>query len=167
MHRVLAHLPSPDDFSMLSLRFKPDPLTDDEQLSDNNDFCSACGGCGYLLCCDGCDRSFHFACLDPPLHEDTKELDEPWHCFICAAKRPGAAESTEKPATGLFGPLFNGLKTTNPSNFSLPEDVRTYFDGVGTDKHGNFMDVERPPTTRLVSFPAPVSCHLLLTDVSL
>jgi hypothetical protein len=121
-------------------------LTDDEQLSENNDFCSACGGSGFLLCCDGCDRSFHFSCLDPPLNEDASELNEPWYCFVCIGKRPITSESPEKALRGIFAPLLNGLKKRNPTNFYLPPDLRDYFEGVQTDKHGNFIEAVHTKT---------------------
>lgn len=111
-----------------------------KQLSENNDFCSACGGSGFLLCCDGCDRSFHFSCLDPPLNEDASELNEPWFCFVCIAKRPIGSGQPEKPQRGLFAPLLNGLKKRNPSNFALPQYIRDYYEGVQTDKTGSFVE---------------------------
>ncbi|EME42272.1 hypothetical protein DOTSEDRAFT_73191 [Dothistroma septosporum NZE10] len=119
------------------------PIGDDdnEELgSENQDYCSACGGSGYLLCCDGCDRSFHFGCVDPPLNPDAEELDEPWYCNICVAKRPVGPESPEKPTRGLFAPLFGSLKKRNPTNFNLPEDIRAYFEGVSSDKNGGFVE---------------------------
>lgn len=118
------------------------PIGDDdnEELSENNDFCSACGGSGFLLCCDGCDRSFHFSCLDPPLNEDASELNEPWFCFVCIAKRPIGSGQPEKPQRGLFAPLLNGLKKRNPSNFALPQYIRDYYEGVQTDKTGSFVE---------------------------
>ncbi|KAK0873885.1 hypothetical protein LTR87_011815 [Friedmanniomyces endolithicus] len=116
-------------------------LTVNEQLSENNDFCSACGGSGFLLCCDGCDRSFHFSCLDPPLNDEASELNEPWFCYICVAKRPIASELPDKlPQRGLFAPLFSILKKQNPSNFALPLDIRDYFEGVQADGNGNFIE---------------------------
>jgi len=116
-------------------------LTIDEQLSENNDFCSACGGSGFLLCCDGCDRSFHFSCLDPPLNDEASELNEPWFCYICVAKRPIASEQPDKlPQRGLFAPLFSILRKQNPSNFALPPDFRDYFEGVQADGNGNFIE---------------------------
>jgi len=124
---------------MLPLKHEHD-LINEKQLSENNDFCSACGGSGYLLCCDGCDRSFHFSCLDPPLNDDASELNEPWFCYICVAKRPVAAESPGKPQRGLFAPLFVSLKKQNPTIFALPQDIREYFDGVATDKYGSFSE---------------------------
>lgn len=117
-----------------------DDLTDSDQLSENNDFCSACGGSGFLLCCDGCDRSFHFSCLDPPLNEDASELNEPWFCYICVAKRPLANESPEKPQRGIFAPLLTSLRKRNPSNFALPQQLRDYFEGTATDRNGAFVE---------------------------
>ncbi|CAK3901221.1 Curved DNA-binding [Lecanosticta acicola] len=117
------------------------PIGDDdnEELSENNDFCEACGGSGYLLCCDGCNRSFHFSCLDPPISDDAKELDEPWYCFVCVGKRP-INESPGKHTQGLFAPLISSLKKSNPANFTLPEEVKNYFEGVAADKNGNFTE---------------------------
>lgn len=127
-------------FPMLAAKNKHD-LTFDAQLSENNDFCEACGGSGYLLCCDGCHRSFHFSCLDPPISDDAKELDEPWYCFVCIGKRPVIADdSPQKVTRGLFAPLFSSLKKQNPTNFTLPDEVRNYFEGVATDKNGNFTE---------------------------
>lgn len=118
-------------------KFADSPL----QLSENHDFCSACGGSGYLLCCDGCDRSFHFSCLDPPLNENASELNEPWYCYICVAKRPVTATQPEKASHGIFASLLNDLNKKNPQNYSLPRDIRDYYENVNTGKHGEFVEV--------------------------
>jgi hypothetical protein len=127
-------------------------LTRGPQRSENNDFCSACHGSGYLLCCDGCDRSFHFTCLDPPINDNAKELDEPWYCYICVAGRPAALPSPEKgqAARGIFAPLLNSLRKRNPSNFNLPKEIREFFDGVNTDKNGAFVEQLNGKPTRYV-----------------
>ena len=116
------------------------------QLSENHDFCSACGGSGYLLCCDGCDRSFHFTCLDPPLNENASELNEPWFCFKCVARRPVVSEQPEKLQRGLFAPLLSSLRKRNPSNFILPQDLRDWYQHVHTDKLGGFGESVNPKT---------------------
>lgn len=99
-----------------------------------------------MLCCDGCDRAFHFTCLDPPIKDEGGELNEPWFCFICVAKRPTTTEQPEKPARGLFAPLLNSLNKKNPQTFALPEYIRTYFEGVATAKNGEFTEAVKPKT---------------------
>jgi len=121
-------------------------LTRTQQLSENEDFCSACGGSGFLLCCDGCDRSFHFTCLDPPLNDDATELNEPWFCFICVAKRPVTTDPTEKATRGIFAPLLSSLRKRNPSNFQLPQNIREYFEGVAADAKGGFIEAVHTKT---------------------
>lgn len=151
MHLPQRRVSSPLLISMLPDDHAKQRLTFQTQLgSENNDFCSACGGSGYLLCCDGCDRSFHFSCLDPPLNDDAKELDEPWYCFICVARKPLAAESPEKPQRGLFASLLNGLKKRNPATFLLPADIRDYYEGVQADRNGSFVEAVSSKPTRYV-----------------
>ena len=112
------------------------PLTLDEK-SENNDFCNSCGGTGYLLCCDGCDNSFHFSCLDPPLPDNSSQLEEPWFCHVCVAKR----NPPSKQPHGIFAQLLHGLEKRNPTNFVLPQSLREYFEGVSTGKDGKFSEL--------------------------
>jgi PHD-finger len=42
--------------------------TDPTRYNEEN--CGACGGPGRFLCCEGCPKSFHFTCLDPPIDEN-------------------------------------------------------------------------------------------------
>lgn len=104
--------------------------------SDNNDFCTSCGGSGYLVCCDGCDRAFHFTCADPPLNEASQQLDEAWFCHICTSKRT----APQRYPRGLFSALLSNLDKRNTTIFQLPASVRDHFDGVGTAKDGSFTD---------------------------
>ena len=46
----------------------------------NDDECYTCGDGGNLVCCDGCQRAFHAACLTQPPQDDP---DQPWHCPHC------------------------------------------------------------------------------------
>ena len=105
------------------------------QSSGNNDFCSSCGGEGLLLCCDGCDRSFHFTCLDPPL-EQTNTPDESWLCYICKSNISPPAP----PPHGLFAKLLYLLEKKNPTSFFLPEDVREFFECVRTGDDGEYIE---------------------------
>ncbi len=125
--------PSPNKKCPLDER----PMLTEAQLSDNNDFCSACGGSGFLLCCDGCDRSFHFTCCDPPLDYNASSLDEPWFCYTCEAKRNGL----QKYARSLFGPLLGLMDKANPSSFALPQNIRDFFTGVKTGPEGEYEEV--------------------------
>ncbi|NWV66337.1 AIRE regulator, partial [Malurus elegans] len=46
----------------------------------NEDECAACGDGGELICCDGCPRAFHLACLVPPL---PRVPSGTWRCGSC------------------------------------------------------------------------------------
>ncbi|NXE22003.1 AIRE regulator, partial [Ardeotis kori] len=48
---------------------------------ENEDECAACGDGGELICCDGCPRAFHLACLVPPL---PRVPSGTWRCGSCA-----------------------------------------------------------------------------------
>ena len=43
---------------------------DSDPTRYNEENCGACGGPGRFLCCEGCPKSFHFTCLDPPIDEN-------------------------------------------------------------------------------------------------
>ncbi|NXG81290.1 AIRE regulator, partial [Stercorarius parasiticus] len=49
---------------------------------ENEDECAACGDGGELICCDGCPRAFHLACLVPPLPRVPSGM---WQCDSCVA----------------------------------------------------------------------------------
>ncbi|KAM6063461.1 autoimmune regulator isoform 2-T4 [Chlamydotis macqueenii] len=55
---------------------------------ENEDECAACGDGGELICCDGCPRAFHLACLVPPL---PRVPSGTWRCGSCvvSATEPG------------------------------------------------------------------------------
>ena len=123
----------------------------------NNDYCETCRGHDRFLCCDGCPRSFHFACVNPPLDVDEMpfpngtllpkrkgdakndpraaraDADDSWFCQVCFAAR-----LPPKPVrnAGPFGVLVQKLERENPSIFSLPAELRNYFKGVSTGADG-------------------------------
>jgi hypothetical protein len=103
---------------------------------DNDDYCAACGGNGDLVCCDGCQRSFHFKCVDPPMIEGS--LPDAWFCNTCDfAHNP--PEREENP-NSTFGPLLHSLKSKNPRAFHLPKDIRELFEGVITGAEGEYEE---------------------------
>lgn len=102
----------------------------------NADQCSACSGNGKLLCCDGCVRSFHFTCLDPPMDPLLPPEGE-WYCYKCLAKKEPRAKFT---AGGVFSSLINNIDDKNPSAYHLPYDVRDFFEGVKTGEEGEYED---------------------------
>ncbi|NXT87933.1 AIRE regulator, partial [Anhinga rufa] len=68
---------------------------------ENEDECAACGDGGELICCDGCPRAFHLACLVPPLPCVPSGT---WRCGSCVAStaelgqlREGAAAAEQPP----------------------------------------------------------------------
>ena len=103
---------------------------------DNEDHCNACNGSGELLCCDGCPRSFHFKCLDPPM-DASKPPEGEWFCHVCEAERKPQARAS----TGLFSKLQANIDVQNPVAFRLPSNVRDFFEGVAMDKEGHYIEV--------------------------
>jgi len=108
------------------------PLTPPKQFgSDNDDFCAACGGTGELLCCDGCEKSFHLGCIEPPMSKaESKALPE-WYCLDC---KPTTARGG-----AVFSDLFESLGRRNVHAFQLPKDVRDHFTGVNTGASGEYV----------------------------
>lgn len=142
------------------------PLLDEDLDALNNDYCDACHGHGRFLCCDGCPRSFHFACVCPPLDIDEMPFpngtllqkqetppqdaraaralaDDSWFCQVCFAERQPPPMPR---GCGPFGALLRQLATENPKMFALPAEIRNYFKGVGTAADGAYLDttVQRP-----------------------
>uniref|UniRef100_A0A8C0R401 Autoimmune regulator n=1 Tax=Canis lupus dingo TaxID=286419 RepID=A0A8C0R401_CANLU len=63
----------------------PPALPSEPQLQQKNeDECAVCRDGGELICCDGCPRAFHLACLSPPLHDIPSGT---WRCSSCLQGR--------------------------------------------------------------------------------
>ncbi|NXO66829.1 AIRE regulator, partial [Phainopepla nitens] len=63
---------------------------------ENEDECAACGDGGELICCDGCPRAFHLACLVPPLPHVPSGT---WRCGSCveSVTEPGELLEADLP----------------------------------------------------------------------
>ncbi|KAL8810700.1 MAG: hypothetical protein Q9200_002378 [Gallowayella weberi] len=105
----------------------------------NSDDCSACGGPGELLCCDGCTRAYHFTCIDPP--KDSLP-DGEWYCQACASQ-PGPPPA---PTRGVFPILLHSLATKTPTAYNLPRSLRNYYEGVITGEDGEYEEPGAPPS---------------------
>ncbi|KAG7887496.1 hypothetical protein KL936_004193 [Ogataea polymorpha] len=115
---------------------------DEDPTVHNQDFCAACGLPGLFICCEGCPRSFHFQCLNPPASED--DLPDHWYCNECVASR----QKPKKSHIGIFSVLLDELNTHNPLAFRLPREVAEAFEGVSMSKDGDFEDDNmKPPKT--------------------
>lgn len=97
-----------------------EPPADEEDASDNDDYCAACGGTGIFICCDSCPKSFHLLCCDPPIREVPEDN---WNCNDCRAAQ-GMDVRRLWNEIGLFGPLVNSLHGRNPFEFRLPKRLR-------------------------------------------
>lgn len=55
--------------------------SEESEASDfHNEYCELCFTGGQLLCCDGCERAYHFSCVSPPINEvPTGD----WFCAHC------------------------------------------------------------------------------------
>ncbi|KAM6326705.1 autoimmune regulator [Podargus strigoides] len=67
---------------------------------ENEDECAVCGDGGELICCDGCPRAFHLACLVPPL---PRVPSGTWRCSSCvvSAAEPERLRETDAAAEQL------------------------------------------------------------------
>ncbi|KAF8590137.1 hypothetical protein K439DRAFT_1657461 [Ramaria rubella] len=103
----------------------------------NDDHCSSCRSDGGLLYCDGCPRSFHLWCLDPPMDaQDVPEGDTRWYCPACLIQQ----NPPPKPRRSLLAPFFNHLQMSVPTEFELPEDIRGFLKGVATGPKGSYQN---------------------------
>ncbi|KAK9484552.1 hypothetical protein V1527DRAFT_469611 [Lipomyces starkeyi] len=126
----------PPDLSGVARSTAASSSDQDDPTRYNDDFCSACGGVGRFLCCEGCPRSFHFTCTDHPYDEDNLP-EGSWFCKSCYAKR----HPPPIPPRGLFSELMEQMDKRNPSCFSLPKELRERYEGVTATDFGEYQDV--------------------------
>ncbi|RDX42656.1 hypothetical protein OH76DRAFT_86840 [Lentinus brumalis] len=106
----------------------------------NEDHCSACRSLGALVYCDGCPRAFHWLCLDPPMEaSDLPEGESRWFCPACVLEQ----RPSPKPPTSLkfMAPLVHELANKIPTEYQLPQDIRSFFKDVGTGPRGTYQDM--------------------------
>nr|XP_032622770.1 autoimmune regulator [Chelonoidis abingdonii] len=70
--------------SQSSLHVTPVHTMDQTLHQKNDDECAVCRDGGELICCDGCPKAFHLACLVPPLTEIPSGT---WRCISCSTEK--------------------------------------------------------------------------------
>ncbi|XP_039552817.1 autoimmune regulator-like isoform X2 [Passer montanus] len=89
--------------------YSQDPVPHQE----NEDECAACGDGGELICCDGCPRAFHLACLVPPLPHVPSGT---WRCGSCVENvtEPGQLLEADLPVERPPEMLGEAARDTQP-----------------------------------------------------
>ena len=88
-HELTARFPYP---------YGPLPSKEEMENLENEDECGICGKEGDLLCCDGCEQSYHKKCLGLGIRDGVDPGT--WFCTECDLKDPAC-----------FGPLRVGRKS--------------------------------------------------------
>lgn len=115
------------------------------QEIQNADECRACGDAGLLILCESCPNSFHPGCLEPPLDPEDPKLadDQKWYCPECEGKlRPQVTA-----VNGLLGELISNI-TEIPRFYSLPIELRNYFENITTGPEGEYVETVPPPLNK-------------------
>ncbi|XP_062832494.1 autoimmune regulator isoform X1 [Anolis carolinensis] len=103
------------------------PAGDSATQQKNDDECAVCRDGGELICCDGCPKAFHLACLVPPLTEIPSGT---WRCDLCSPgkmKQDGRKEeeSNRKPLSETQGPVYVQRTTDDGRRVLIKEPVPT------------------------------------------
>lgn len=84
---------------------------------ENSDNCYECDEGGNLLCCDTCDKAFHFGCVNPAMDPKNPPKGE-WYCESCLIRN-------------LVTSSMKGKKHDKKTEFNLDKEYKEYFSGVG------------------------------------
>uniref|UniRef100_A0A673T2R7 Autoimmune regulator n=1 Tax=Suricata suricatta TaxID=37032 RepID=A0A673T2R7_SURSU len=115
----------------------PPALPSEPQLHQKNeDECAVCQDGGELICCDGCPRAFHLACLSPPLREIPSGT---WRCYSClqggAQRVPPQAEEPPPQEPPVETPVLLGLRLVGAEAKGLSRESPAGRDAAGPCKH--------------------------------
>uniref|UniRef100_A0A0D9R648 Autoimmune regulator n=1 Tax=Chlorocebus sabaeus TaxID=60711 RepID=A0A0D9R648_CHLSB len=115
----------------------PPALPSDPQLHQKNeDECAVCRDGGELICCDGCPRAFHLACLSPPLQEIPSGT---WRCSGClqvtVQEMQPRAEEPRPQEPPVETPLPPGLRSVGEEVRGPPGEPLTGMDTALVCKH--------------------------------
>uniref|UniRef100_A0A8C7AR13 Autoimmune regulator n=1 Tax=Neovison vison TaxID=452646 RepID=A0A8C7AR13_NEOVI len=124
----------------------------------NEDECAVCRDGGELICCDGCPRAFHLACLSPPLRDIPSGT---WRCSRCLQARaprdlprPEEPPPTEPPTEP---PVLLGLRLTGEEAKGLSRETL-----VGVDTAVPYKHLPAPPSAAPLTVLEPSALRPLL-----
>ncbi|XP_075834924.1 autoimmune regulator [Microtus pennsylvanicus] len=125
----------------------------------NEDECAVCHDGGELICCDGCPRAFHLACLCPPLQEIPSGL---WRCSCCLQGRvqkslsqPEETRPLEPPAET---PILLGLRPASEGTRGLSREHPASSDAAIT-----YVNLLAPPSAAPLPLLEPSTLRPLLS----
>lgn len=89
--------------------------------------CAVCDLGGDLLCCDGCPKTYHIACLDPPLE---KIPNGKWQCPDCCPENKSVEVSNKvdpssKRARTKIKISYSGSKNKSENTDNVSRNLRT------------------------------------------
>ncbi|XP_013360822.1 PREDICTED: autoimmune regulator isoform X2 [Chinchilla lanigera] len=129
------------------------------QLHQNEDECAVCRDGGELICCDGCPRAFHLACLSPPLREIPSGT---WRCSCClqgsGQQAPGQAQEPRPPEPPAETPVLQGPRASG-------EDVRALPREPHSDPALSYTHLLAPPPAAPLPMLEPSALRPLLSAV--
>ncbi|KAK2488857.1 hypothetical protein MC885_021586 [Smutsia gigantea] len=128
--RVPAPLALPSEPQLQQVRPGPpeEPLMP-RILRKNEDECAVCRDGGELICCDGCPRAFHLACLSPPLREIPSCLQGRVQRDLPLAEEP---QPQERPAEA---PVLLGLRLAGEEERGQSREPPAGMDAAVPYKH--------------------------------
>ncbi|EJT96841.1 hypothetical protein DACRYDRAFT_119885 [Dacryopinax primogenitus] len=126
-----------------------EPIKEGEPIQMNKDYCETCGGIGEFICCDGCTRSYHFLCLNPPVELDDIPEDK-WYCGVCLYNHKSHPKLTNR----FLGALAQKVESESPKIFKLPDPIREYFKSVTTGLTGEYVQQGQARGGRLNKYGA-------------
>ncbi|XP_062988448.1 autoimmune regulator [Elgaria multicarinata webbii] len=107
----------------------PSHVADPAPHQKNDDECAICRDGGELICCDGCPKAFHLACLVPPLTEIPSGT---WRCDSCSPgkvkqDRRKEEENSREPHSQAQGAVYVQRTTEDGRRVLIKEPVCASF----------------------------------------
>uniref|UniRef100_A0A8D2JSI4 Autoimmune regulator n=1 Tax=Sciurus vulgaris TaxID=55149 RepID=A0A8D2JSI4_SCIVU len=122
--------------------------------------CALCRDGGELICCDGCPRAFHLACLSPPLREIPSGT---WRCSCCLQGRVQQGllrdEEHQPPEPPAEPTVPLGLRPAGEEVRGLPREAPPAVDTALTYAHL----LAPPPTVTLPVLDPSALCPSLMS----